>query len=855
MKKIQPTVSFTLPISCQICLGKVKEPVTCSNHHVYCNQCIELWLQNNNKCPTCRVEITPQSPIRPVLGGSLDSNSADSVDISTRRQLRKARYQLILKEYEEDLLDLDRRIKDLREENNLLKDRLKAASKNKPNPILSGGASGFCIRCSSVDDFDELLDSSRKLKETSKNYKKAKKELAEMKQLNGSLMKKNDDLQRENTKIREELVVRSPMKFGRLTVATLESRLEASQKEVALLEKALQQNDKHNEQLKLELASLKKKEGGVDEKDEKLKNPELNHQVQDENPVLFSLLQHQKQDPENKKVAADVATSINSADNRTSAFTCHTTAAAIQTQNSTALETPSSYNMSSQPSSESSTFFCESASAGSMFVKQASVQSLTNSQQSSLAEGSLFDSLSQQSPFDDQSQFSQQLSGSYDQSNSFGDCIMDPSPTTQLLHQNSRDLTPSSGLRNLHINSLETTTSDSSQLGGFSSQLSVGDIDPENSLGVEFTAVPTCESNAPSAPVNFTDYFNRDVVRVPTVSSSTQQATESPKTMSSSFSRKLDFEGASASPMSVNNLSAALQNTDSNDGVSSELSSYCTISRSLDFSQAPDCNSPTPPALINQQTSANGLKTTINAGGSRITMTKLSAEEKQAFKSRPCSAPSRTFLLSGTCFSSLRQIKNDTDQTQTTNAAATGRSRSNSFKPLTRTSTSPIRSSLSPCSSIEIMPSPSSTSHHRRQHSGPVELPNKRSPRTPSPYISVSPDDVIDGQWKYCLDPNMMKTNENSSNSSSTSGEKVKSRVNILKRNGSFTTSNSNNSPPPPHHQFSTPQSSKFSSALNNTMVTLSEGGGGRRKQRFNKNKRSSDITLQSRIKSPKTKK
>ena len=204
-----------------------------------------------------------------------------------------------------------------------------------------------------------------------------------------------------------------------------------------------------------------------------------------------------------------------------------------------------------------------------------------------------------------------------------------------------------------------------------------------------------------------------------------------------------------------------------------------------------------------------------------------------------------------------------------------------------------------------------------------------------------------------------MKSSDNNSSCSSTSGEKVKSRVNILKRNGSFTSSS--NTPPP--HQFSTPQSSKvgFSmlltstliaavfcvsdsetpilprhlysdihpvlgeseywlttclggvlrcarreasiclttigqsaiveflivserlvhsyrnsllpsifdntpeltrsfliqqfSAINNTsMVTLSEGGG-RRKQRFNKNKRSSDITLQSRIKSPKTKK
>jgi len=29
---------------------------------------MNIWLDRNSQCPTCRVDITPQSPIKPVLG-------------------------------------------------------------------------------------------------------------------------------------------------------------------------------------------------------------------------------------------------------------------------------------------------------------------------------------------------------------------------------------------------------------------------------------------------------------------------------------------------------------------------------------------------------------------------------------------------------------------------------------------------------------------------------------------------------------------------------------------------------------------------------------------------------------------
>ena len=48
---------FTLPISCQICLSKVKDPVICANRHVFCKSCMDVWLQRNNQCPACRIQI------------------------------------------------------------------------------------------------------------------------------------------------------------------------------------------------------------------------------------------------------------------------------------------------------------------------------------------------------------------------------------------------------------------------------------------------------------------------------------------------------------------------------------------------------------------------------------------------------------------------------------------------------------------------------------------------------------------------------------------------------------------------------------------------------------------------------
>ena len=98
------SLSMTLPISCQICLGKVsapttsnnaciswycdpylwcndrpsslflflvskvREPVVCPNQHVFCSTCMDTWLRSHSFCPTCRTSITTEQPCKKILG-------------------------------------------------------------------------------------------------------------------------------------------------------------------------------------------------------------------------------------------------------------------------------------------------------------------------------------------------------------------------------------------------------------------------------------------------------------------------------------------------------------------------------------------------------------------------------------------------------------------------------------------------------------------------------------------------------------------------------------------------------------------------------------------------------------------
>ncbi|XP_051882279.1 ORC ubiquitin ligase 1 [Pristis pectinata] len=253
------TLSLTLPISCQICLGKVRHPVICSNNHVFCFTCMESWLKNSAQCPTCRIPITSENPYKEVLGGSDGAEDCDSS--SVKRSLRKTRLELLHKEYEEEIESLQREIEDLRGKNLSLESQLKSVldpvvlppgSKDdggKQSPIEQGSASGLTSQ----------REWRAKLKAATEIYEKTKVDLDKLKEANRKLRIQNGDLVRENLHLKAEVENRSPQKFGRFTVAALQSKVEQCEREISRLKRALDRSDKYIEDMELQIEQLQGK--------------------------------------------------------------------------------------------------------------------------------------------------------------------------------------------------------------------------------------------------------------------------------------------------------------------------------------------------------------------------------------------------------------------------------------------------------------------------------------------------------------------------------------------------------------------------------------------------------------------
>lgn len=122
-KNPSPNVSYTLPITCQICLGKVKEPSICPNLHVFCASCINLWLEKTKQCPTCRVAIDKENPCRRILGGIDNQDDADLIKPTefSHAATRKARFLSFFQQYEDEINRLNNLIDSLTDEVSKLK--------------------------------------------------------------------------------------------------------------------------------------------------------------------------------------------------------------------------------------------------------------------------------------------------------------------------------------------------------------------------------------------------------------------------------------------------------------------------------------------------------------------------------------------------------------------------------------------------------------------------------------------------------------------------------------------------------------------------------------------------------------
>ncbi|XP_004680139.1 PREDICTED: RING finger protein 219 [Condylura cristata] len=250
------TLSLTLPITCHICLGKVRQPVICINNHVFCSICIDLWLKNNSQCPACRVPITPENPCKEIIGGT--SESEPMLSHTVRKHLRKTRLELLHKEYEDEIDCLQKEVEELKSKNLSLESQIKTildpvtlmqTSQSDSKPPVADNASKI--------DPETVAEWKKKLRTANEIYEKVKDDVDKLKEVNKKLKLENGGLVRENLRLKAEVDNRSPQKFGRFTVAALQSKVEQYERETNRLKKALERSDKYIEELESQIAQLK----------------------------------------------------------------------------------------------------------------------------------------------------------------------------------------------------------------------------------------------------------------------------------------------------------------------------------------------------------------------------------------------------------------------------------------------------------------------------------------------------------------------------------------------------------------------------------------------------------------------
>ncbi|XP_048151635.1 ORC ubiquitin ligase 1 isoform X1 [Corvus hawaiiensis] len=283
------TLSLTLPITCHICLGKVRHPVICVNNHVFCSICIEVWLKNNNQCPACRIPITPENPCKEIIGGTSESDAIFSPTV--RKHLRKTRLELLHKEYEQQREDityfwrkpvvgrrmkerkwilytlntgedeiesLQKEVEDLKGKNLSLQIQLKSLLDPAASALsCQNGETSQSANKGSTSGPETPEEWSKKLKTANDMCEKLMDNVEKLREANKKLSVENNSLLRENLRLKAEVDSRSPQKFGRFTVAALHSKVEQSEREINRLKKALERSDKYIEEIECQLLQLK----------------------------------------------------------------------------------------------------------------------------------------------------------------------------------------------------------------------------------------------------------------------------------------------------------------------------------------------------------------------------------------------------------------------------------------------------------------------------------------------------------------------------------------------------------------------------------------------------------------------
>uniref|UniRef100_A0A8C5GXD2 RING-type domain-containing protein n=1 Tax=Gouania willdenowi TaxID=441366 RepID=A0A8C5GXD2_GOUWI len=243
------TLSLTLPISCQICLGKVRQPVICDNHHVFCSSCMEMWLKKASQCPTCRVSITVENPCREIIGGTNEGDHSDNP--SMRKCLRKTRGELLLREYEDEIEGLMKENEELKNKSQSLEAQLKTAL--DPCSMSTVQLDDKSVSAVVLEEW------TNKLRAATDACDKIKQDMDKLKEANTALRSQNVDLVRENMRLKAEVASRSPQKFGRFTVAALEAKIQQYERDVSQLKRALERSDQYIDDLESRITKSEKK--------------------------------------------------------------------------------------------------------------------------------------------------------------------------------------------------------------------------------------------------------------------------------------------------------------------------------------------------------------------------------------------------------------------------------------------------------------------------------------------------------------------------------------------------------------------------------------------------------------------
>ncbi|XP_077871881.1 ORC ubiquitin ligase 1 isoform X2 [Ictidomys tridecemlineatus] len=235
---------------------EVRQPVICINNHVFCSICIDLWLKNNSQCPACRVPITPENPCKEIIGGT--SESEPMLTHTVRKHLRKTRLELLHKEYEDEIDCLQKEVEELKSKNLSLESQIKTIL--DPLTLMQGSQNEdkhpVADNPSKIDS-ETVAEWKKKLRTANEIYEKVKDDVDKLKEANKKLKLENGGLVRENLRLKAEVDNRSPQKFGRFTVAALQSKVEQYERETNRLKKALERSDKYIEELESQVAQLK----------------------------------------------------------------------------------------------------------------------------------------------------------------------------------------------------------------------------------------------------------------------------------------------------------------------------------------------------------------------------------------------------------------------------------------------------------------------------------------------------------------------------------------------------------------------------------------------------------------------